>query len=173
MVDTPWLRARGIDPKSIHGYVARGWLERLVRGVYRRPLPDNVAESEVSWEAVLVSLQRLMRYDVHLGGESALDLAGYAHYLTFGRGGRIHLYGDVPSWLKRLPMPERMVLRRCKLFGDDSIGITETNSPPGDGRTGGRGVALARPVFVSRTGNPRSAGRTARQRQFRPSRQDL
>ncbi len=133
VVDTPWLRARGIDPKSIHGYVARGWLERLVRGVYRRPLPENVAESGVSWEAVLVSLQRLMRYDVHLGGESALDLAGYAHYLTFRRGGRIHLYGDVPSWLKRLPMPERMVLCRCKLFGDDSIGITETSSPPGDG----------------------------------------
>ena len=37
MVDTPWLRAQGIDPKSIHDYVARGWLERLVRGVYRRP----------------------------------------------------------------------------------------------------------------------------------------
>ncbi|MDE0047059.1 MAG: AbiEi antitoxin N-terminal domain-containing protein, partial [bacterium] len=32
MVDTPWLRARGIDSKSIHDYVARGWLERVVRG---------------------------------------------------------------------------------------------------------------------------------------------
>ena len=32
VVDTPWLRARDIDPKSIHDYVARGWLERLSRG---------------------------------------------------------------------------------------------------------------------------------------------
>ncbi|MCY4059576.1 MAG: AbiEi antitoxin N-terminal domain-containing protein, partial [Gammaproteobacteria bacterium] len=27
VVDTPWLTARGIDSKSIHDYVARGWLE--------------------------------------------------------------------------------------------------------------------------------------------------
>ena len=37
MVDTPWLRGQGIDPKSIHDYVARGWLKRVLRGVYRRP----------------------------------------------------------------------------------------------------------------------------------------
>ena len=133
MVDTPWLKARGIDPKSIHGYVARGWLERVVRGVYRRPLPENVAVSGASWEVVLVSLQRLMGYNVHLGGESALDLAGYAHYLSLGGRPRVHLYGDVPSWLKRLPMRERMVLRRCKLFGNDPVGITEASGAAGAG----------------------------------------
>ena len=133
MVDTPWLRARGIDPKSIHGYVARGWLERVVRGVYRRPPPENVAGSVVSWELALISLQRLMGYDLHLGGESALDLAGHAHYLSLGGRTRVHLYGDVPSWLKRLPIRERMVLRRCKLFGSDPVGITETSGPAGVG----------------------------------------
>ena len=30
MVDTPWLRGQGIDPKSIHDYVARGWLKRVI-----------------------------------------------------------------------------------------------------------------------------------------------
>ena len=133
VVDTPWLKGRGIDPKSIHGYVARGWLERVVRGVYRRPLPEDVAVRGVSWEVVVVSLQRLMGYDVHLGGESALDLAGYAHYLVFGRGRRVHLYGDVPSWLTRLPMPDRMVVRRCKLFGNDPVGITEAGAGAGAG----------------------------------------
>ncbi len=35
-----WLLACGIEPNSIHDYyVARSWLERLVRGVYRRPTP--------------------------------------------------------------------------------------------------------------------------------------
>ena len=133
MVDTPWLRARGIDPKSIHGYVARGWLERVVRGVYRRPLPENVPGSGASWEVVLVSLQRLMGSDVHLGGESALDLAGHAHYLSLGGRTRVHLYGDAPSWLHRLPIRERMVVRRCKLFGNDPVGITEASAWAGDG----------------------------------------
>ena len=41
VVDAAWLKARGIDPKSIHDYVAKGWVERVVRGVYRRPPPNG------------------------------------------------------------------------------------------------------------------------------------
>ena len=79
VVDTPWLIARGIDPKSIHDYVTRGWLERLVRGVYRRPARHGAHGGGEFWAVLLLSLQRLMNYAVHLGGESALDLAGYSH----------------------------------------------------------------------------------------------
>jgi len=128
MVDTPWLRAQGIDPKSIHDYVARGWLERVVRGVYRRPLPDGAqAGYEESWAVPLLSLQRLMKYAAHLGGESALDIAGYAHYLKLGGRSRVHFYGEVPSWLKRLPMQTEIVVRRRSLFGDDPLGIDDAN----------------------------------------------
>ena len=125
VVDTPWLTARGIDPKSIHHYVARGWLERLVRGVYRRPAPQGVPGGGEFWAILLLSLQRLMNYPVHLGGESALELAGHAHYLTLGRRRRVRFYGDVPSWLKRLPTPTEIVVRRRTLFGDDPVGIEE------------------------------------------------
>ena len=124
IVDTPWLRAQGIDPKSIHDYVARGWLERVIRGVYRRPLPQGVQSAhEPSWEISLLSLQRLMEYAVHLGGESALDFAGYAHFLSLGGQPRVHFYGDVPSWLRRMPMQTQVVVRQCTLFGDDPIGV--------------------------------------------------
>jgi hypothetical protein len=70
LVDTAWLKGReGIDPKSIHEYVARGWLERIVRGVYRRPLPESVRESrDTDWQVPLLSLQWIMDKDVHLGG---------------------------------------------------------------------------------------------------------
>ena len=126
MVDTPWLKAQGIDPKSIHNYVARGWLERVVRGVYRRPLPEGAqSRYETSWEIPLLSLQRLMNYAVHLGGESALDLAGYAHYLSLGERPRVQFYGEAPSWLKRLPMRTQVVVRRRTLFGDDPAGIDD------------------------------------------------
>ena len=78
VVDTPWLKARGIDSKSIHDYVARGWLERIARGVYRPPFPvaAQSVDREESWAILLLSLQRLMNYAVHLGAESALDVAG-------------------------------------------------------------------------------------------------
>ena len=122
VVDTPWLTARSIDPKSIHDYVARGWLERLVRGVYRRPTPQGAPSDEAFWAILLLSLQRLMNYPVHLGGESALDLAGHTHYLHLGGTPRVHFYGDVPSWLKRLPTPTEIVVRRRTLFGDNPLG---------------------------------------------------
>ena len=128
MVDTPWLKGQGIDPKSIHDYVSRGWLERLIRGVYRRPVPEGVhGASQVSWEVTLLSLQRIMKRDVHLGGESALDLAGYTHYLSLGGTPRVHFYGAVPTWLKRLPTQTRIVVHRRSLFGDDPTGISDAN----------------------------------------------
>ena len=128
VVDTPWLKARGIDPKSIHDYVARGWLERIVRGVYRRPVPEGIQSGNgESWALLLLSMQRLMNHAVHLGGESALDLAGHVHYLSLGGRRRVRFYGNVPSWLKRLPMPTDIVVHRRTLFGDDSIGIEESD----------------------------------------------
>ena len=128
MVDTRWLRAQGIDPKSIHDYVDRGWLERVVRGVYRRPLPEGAqGGNEESWAIPLLSLQWLMKYAVHLGGESALDMAGYAHYLKLGERSRVQFYGEVPSWLKRLPMQTEIVVRRRTLFGDDPLGIDDAS----------------------------------------------
>ena len=64
-----------------------------------------------------------MEYAVHLGGESALDIAGYAHFLSLGGQPRVHFYGDVPSWLRRMPMQTQVVVRQCTLFGDDPIGV--------------------------------------------------
>ena len=127
VVDTAWLKARGIDAKSIHDYAARGWIERVVRGVYRRPLPNGAQADGLSWQAVLLSLQRLKGCGVHLGGESALDFAGHVHYLSLGGTRRVHFYGDAPSWLKRLPTSERIVLRRSKLFGGDPAGIDDAD----------------------------------------------
>ena len=126
MVDTPWLRAQGINPKSIHDYVSRGWLERVVRGVYCRPLPEGAQSTPGNaWAIALLSLQRIMNYGTYLGGESALDLAGHVHYLDLGDARRVHFYGSAPSWLKRLPMLRQIVLHRDRLFGDDLTGVVD------------------------------------------------
>ena len=129
IVDTGWLRARGIDPKSIHNYVARGWLERVVHGVYRRPLPLATKEAtEEPWGVLLLSLQRLMNHSVHLGGESALDVMGHVHYLSLTGLRRVFLYGEVPSWVRRMPMKTEIVARRRSLFGESQVGIEESDA---------------------------------------------
>ena len=132
VVDAAWLKARGIDPKSIHEYAARGWIVRVVRGVYRRPLPNGAQADDLSWQAILISLQRLMGRDVHLGGESALEFAGHVHYLDLGAAGRIHLYGDAPSWIKRLPAAKRIALHRPTLFGGGTTGVEDADGRDGD-----------------------------------------
>ena len=126
-MDTAWLKARGIDAKSIHDYAARGWIERVVRGVYRRPLPKGAQADELSWQVVLLSLQRLKGCSVHLGGESALDFAGHVHYLSLGGTPRVHFYGDAPTWLKRLPTTEPIILHRSRLFATDPVGVDDTD----------------------------------------------
>lgn len=124
MVDTPWLRHRaGVNPKSIHEYVMHGWLERVIRGLYRRPLPDESLANEDDWVIPLLSMQWIMGRDVHLGGESALSLAGYFHFLMLGQRRRVHVYGDVPTWLERLPTQASFESRTRSLFGNSVVGI--------------------------------------------------
>lgn len=135
LVDSGWLKDQGIDSKSINRYVASGWLERVIRGVYRRPIPDGAhGSTTVSWESTLLSLQRILEYDVYLGGESALDLAGYYHYLRFGEPRQVHFYGNVPAWIKRLPIQTKIVAHRRSLFGDDPTGIGDSVRQVGETR---------------------------------------
>ena len=127
MVDASWLKSQGIDPKSIHNYVVYGWLDRVIRGVYRRTLPEGVHEnSNTAWQVALLSLQRIMNYAVHLGGESALQLAGFSHYLFLGHEPQAHVYGDVPPWFKRIPTDTKIVVHHRSLFGDDLTGIIDS-----------------------------------------------
>ncbi len=124
LVDAAWLVARGIDRKSIHNYQKHGWLERVVRGVYRRPFiePETVPVKS-GWEIPILSMQKLMNYDVHVGGKTALDLNGFTHYLGLAQNEQVHLYGKTPTWLNRLPDGKRYVVHSLALFGHVPIGI--------------------------------------------------
>lgn len=130
LVDAAWLVARNIDRKSIYDYAKRGWLESVVRGLYRRPLTsaDN-PDSVNSWKNPVLSMQRLMHYDIHVGGKTALALHGHTHYVNLGDRETVYLYGnDIPTWLKRLPTHHVFETRSRGLFGGDAVrtGIEET-----------------------------------------------
>lgn len=129
IVDTAWLTGRGIDSRSIHNYVREGWIKRIIHGVYQRPLPHRGEPDKLSWQVVLLSLQQLMGYDVHLGGRDALDQSGFAHFLMMGEWQYIHFYGDAPSWLNRLPTADKIILQKPTLFGGDPVGVIDHYSP--------------------------------------------
>ena len=124
LVETSWLRAQSIDPKSIHNYVKHGWLEHVIRGVYRRPLPEGLSkDSGIPWETTPLSLQQIMGYHIHPGAESALEIRGYSHYLRFGRMPYIHLYGKALPWLTRLQGETKIIIHQNNLFGDNPVGL--------------------------------------------------
>ncbi len=118
VVDAAWLVAREIDRKSIHNYKKHGWLESVIRGVYRRPfIEQEAAPVKNGWEIPVLSMQKLMNYNIHVGGKTALDLNGFAHYLGLGQKEQVHLYGKAPPWLNRLPDGERYIVHSLALFG--------------------------------------------------------
>ena len=121
IADSAWLQKQGLSRSSIRDYAARGWLEQVAPRIYRRPL--GATDAPLRWDVVALSLQGVMGQTLHVGGRTALMLAGFVHYLEPTGPSEIHLYGDAPPWLERLPATARFAVHTSRLFGTSAIGI--------------------------------------------------
>lgn len=98
VVNRKWLQDKGYERSIIDYYIRSGKLKSVGRGAYRRPGPP------LKWEHLFYSLQEL-GFALHIGGQSALDLQGYTHYISLGSLQKvITLYGKdkIPPWIKEL-----------------------------------------------------------------------
>ena len=114
IADMPWLAAQGYSGSLVGRYVASGWLKRLAHGVYMRP------GGRLQWEGLVVSLQSIIGRPLVVGGLSALELQGYAHFLHPDMPRRIYLHGKrrLPAWIARLELGKEFHFRSCaRLFG--------------------------------------------------------
>ncbi len=126
VVDTSWLEDHGYRRQWREKYVAQGWLESVVRGVYRRPSPNG--ELTVPWQRIVISLQRLLEKSVHVGGRSALELHGLTHYLRLSGTSTVHLYTfeALPGWVQRIASDARLVEHKGeRLFERGAPGLTQ------------------------------------------------
>lgn len=124
LVDAAWLERKGIPSNLRSYYVKTGWLQQPARGVYRRP-GGAMTKALITWQQVVISLQTLLGHPLIVGGMTALDLHGYAHYLT-PNPRVIHLYGGVkaPGWLNKLDLSQRFVIRSdITLFRNEPINL--------------------------------------------------
>ena len=120
MADSAWLQAQGLSRSSIRDYVDRGWLERIAHRVYRRPSH----KAALRWDVVVLSLQQVMHEPLHVGGRTAVELSGYAHYVEAGDTSQVYLYGlDLPSWLAKLPISAQFETRSLGLFANSNTGV--------------------------------------------------
>lgn len=124
VVDAAWLDEHGIASNLRAYYVKAGWLEQVVRGVYRRPPSKRLGSDLLSWQQIVISLQTLLlRSAFIVGGRTALELQGFAHYLAHETK-TVHLYGreKPPTWLQKLDLPQRFVYRNSTvLFRNDPV----------------------------------------------------
>jgi hypothetical protein len=111
LVNRAWLMARGFNRPRVDYAIRAGKLTSVAHGVYRRPGPP------LKWEHVVYSLNE-MGYRARVGGRSALELQGMAHYLPMGKEQRVDLFGSskVPNWVKGFQGPYRFVLHSRRLF---------------------------------------------------------
>ncbi len=125
VVDRVWLADRGFKRPLVDYYLRSGALVAVARGAYRRPGPP------LKWEHVAYSLQELGS-SAHVGGRSALELQGFAHYLSMQGMQQIHLYGvdKLPGWVSKLDAPYRFTLHKAQLF-DASVAEAVTTKPFG------------------------------------------
>jgi hypothetical protein len=129
VADAAWLEKRGYSRGLRNKYVAHGWLDQVARGVYRRPAPKLQAEAgqeSLRWQPVVISLQTLLGCPYTVGGRTALELQGFAHYLSSGHHREIHLYGTgkPPGWVFKLKLEDRFVFHNA-----DRLFKTEASRP--------------------------------------------
>lgn len=99
LADAAWLEAHGYSSALRSQYVRSGWLDSPARRVYRR------SRTPLTWQQVVISLQTLLNLPLSVGGRTALEQQGYAHYLS-AEILEVHLYGPKrpPTWLASLPL---------------------------------------------------------------------
>jgi len=123
LVDAAWLSKQGYSTSLLSQYVTAGWLVHPVRQVYQR------REGRLTWQQAVVSLQAVLGRDLIVGGRTALELQGFAHYLSQDRK-LVHLYGPKrpPAWLNKLPLDVQFVYHNSRrLFGSASPTRTHEN----------------------------------------------
>ena len=122
LASVPWLESRGYSRSLLSQYAAAGWLVQPARGVYQRP------GFELCWQGVITSLQSLLGYPLIVGGDTALELQGYGHYISAKLPYFIHLYGPKapPGWLYKLGLDKQFVFHSVKrLFPADEYSPTK------------------------------------------------
>ncbi|XSC42207.1 type IV toxin-antitoxin system AbiEi family antitoxin domain-containing protein [Bradyrhizobium sp. RDT10] len=118
LVDAAWLRKKGYATNLVSHYVSTGRLEQPARSVYRKP------RGALSWQQAVISLQTILNASpLIVGGRTALELQGFAHYLSQTTT-EVHLYGpkSPPTWLGKLRVGAKFVFHNSKrLFKNDPV----------------------------------------------------
>jgi hypothetical protein len=109
-----WLEKHGAYQQLVHEYEKTSWVCRVGQGAYAR------AGDKIDWTGGLYAIQEQINLPIHVGGKTALQMQGYAHFLPMGKGSSISLFGPpglkLPTWFKQYYWDIRIRYIATKLF---------------------------------------------------------
>jgi len=117
-----WLLSQGYSYELQQCYRKSGWLKSIGKGAMLK------SGDSLTLAGALYSLQSVENLNIHIGGRSALELHGFAHYLqinsyetTLFVNSRVKL----PLWFTSNYWNTKIVIYHYSLFEDDTLGMTE------------------------------------------------
>jgi len=136
-----WLTEQGISWQLTHAYRKSGWLERIAQGAYIR------SGDKVGWKGMVYGLQHHVRLPIWPGGQTALAMHGYAHYLPMARE-TVWLFAAegtrLPSWVRQYDWRVNLEFRKPQLFTtQDSIAGTFVHLDVAGGRLEGLSLTVS------------------------------
>lgn len=109
----------GYSPQILKNYTTSKWLSLLGRGAYK------LFNDDVDWSGGVYCLQRNKENTIHVGGKSALEYKGFAHYITQQKT-KIELFGNVddtlPRWFTKQNWMENLSLFKTDIFKYTGLG---------------------------------------------------
>ena len=120
----PWLERQGVYQQLVHEYEKTSWLRRVGQGAFAK------AGDQVEWAGGLYAIQEQLKLPIHVGGKTALQIQGYAHFLPMGKGTMVSLFGlpnvKLPAWFKQYRWGIKLRYTTTNLFaGEADRGLTK------------------------------------------------
>ena len=113
------LNDLGYSPQSLKNYTNYKWLSLLSRGAYK------LFNDQVDWPGGVYCLQRKKGNTIHIGGKSALEYKGFAHFLSQGKT-KVELFGNVnetlPRWFTKQNWMKNLSLTKTDIFSYPRLG---------------------------------------------------
>ena len=117
-----WLLSQGYSYELQQAYRKSNWLKSIGKGAMLKSGDPLVLTGALS------ALQNVVNLNIHIGGRSALELQGLAHYLqinayetTLFVNGRAKL----PVWFEKNDWNTKIKLFRLSFFSDETLGMID------------------------------------------------
>ncbi len=114
-----WLKENGYTYSNLQIYKRSGWVKTIGAGALVK------SGDEIEWAGAVWALQEQLKLPMHVGGKTALEQAGNAQYLTFGKQ-RVFLIAapktKLPTWFRNKKWDAEIVFLQSSLF-DEKLNV--------------------------------------------------